>query len=630
VTARARTPVGRRSGRAEQALAGDALWRVLSRKTGPFFLIAGPCVIENPRHPGKVAARLKEITRELGITLVFKASYDKANRSSLGSFRGPGLEQGLEILAGVRAKHGVPILTDVHEVDQVERAAAVADVLQIPAFLCRQTDLVLAAARTGRIVNIKKGQFMAPWDMKGVVEKAATTGNAKIMVTERGFTFGYNDLVVDMRSFPTLRSFGYPVVFDVTHSVQRPGGLGDRSGGDGGGRARPVHGGPREPGASPVGWTQRVPAGAAPEAPAPPARHSRSRAEVTVPGSGSGGYGPASYRPWFRGFRTPGVPSPDMSRETARKVLEVEAQAILGLVPRVGESYDRAVDLLLACTGRVVVTGMGKSGLIAQKISATLSSTGTPSLFLHPAEATHGDLGRIVKGDVLLAVSYSGETEEILALVPWMRRLVSPLIAMTGNPRSSLAAAADVHLDVSISQEACPFGLAPTASTTAALAMGDALAMGLLERRGFTIEDFAVLHPGGRLGKKLLRVEDVMHAGEQAPRVGPETAMKEVLFEMTKKRLGMTTVVDAEGRLVGMISDGDLRRQMERHGYTLLDRTAAQCMTPGPLTVRRRELATSALALLEERKVTSLPVVDEAGRVDGVVHLHDLWKTGMI
>jgi 2-dehydro-3-deoxyphosphooctonate aldolase (KDO 8-P synthase) len=210
----------------------DRLWRALRRNTGPFFLIAGPCVIENPRHPGQVAARLKEITRELGITLVFKASYDKANRSSLGSFRGPGLERGLEILAGVREAHGVPILTDVHETAQVDRAAAVADVLQIPAFLCRQTDLVLAAARTGRIVNIKKGQFMAPWDMKGVVEKAAASGNAKIMVTERGFTFGYNNLVVDMRSFPTLRSFGYPVVFDITHSVQRPGALGDRSGGE--------------------------------------------------------------------------------------------------------------------------------------------------------------------------------------------------------------------------------------------------------------------------------------------------------------------------------------------------------------------------------------------------------------
>jgi 2-dehydro-3-deoxyphosphooctonate aldolase (KDO 8-P synthase) len=215
-----------------KVLEGEHLWRALSRRKGPFFLISGPCVIENPRHPAQVAARLKKITGELGIPFVFKASYDKANRSSLGSYRGPGIERGLDILAGVRAKHGVPILTDVHEVEQVERAATVADVLQIPAFLCRQTDLVMAAARTGRIVNIKKGQFMAPWDMKGIVEKAAASGNPKIMVTERGFSFGYNNLVVDMRSFPAMRTFGYPVVFDITHSVQRPGGLGDRSGGD--------------------------------------------------------------------------------------------------------------------------------------------------------------------------------------------------------------------------------------------------------------------------------------------------------------------------------------------------------------------------------------------------------------
>ena len=199
---------------------------------GRLFLIAGPCEIENPRHPGQLAARLKELTSELGIPLIFKASYDKANRSSIGSYRGPGMERGLEILAGVKAKYGLPILTDVHECKQVAAAAQVADVLQIPAFLCRQTDLVLEAARTGRIVNIKKGQFMAPWDMKGVVDKAATTGNRKLMLTERGFSFGYNNLVVDMKSFPTLRSFGYPVIFDVTHSVQRPGGLGDRSGGE--------------------------------------------------------------------------------------------------------------------------------------------------------------------------------------------------------------------------------------------------------------------------------------------------------------------------------------------------------------------------------------------------------------
>jgi len=213
-------------------LTGDRLWKELSRRAGPFFLISGPCVIENPRHPAQVAARLKEITTALGIPFIFKASYDKANRSRLGSYRGPGIDEGLEILAGVRARHGVPILTDVHEVAQVEKAARVADVLQIPAFLCRQTDLVVEAARTGRIVNVKKGQFMAPWDMKGVLDKAASTGNPRIMVTERGFSFGYNNLVVDMRSFPSLRSFGYPVVFDVTHSVQRPGGLGDRSGGD--------------------------------------------------------------------------------------------------------------------------------------------------------------------------------------------------------------------------------------------------------------------------------------------------------------------------------------------------------------------------------------------------------------
>jgi 2-dehydro-3-deoxyphosphooctonate aldolase (KDO 8-P synthase) len=217
--------------KSESLLATEGLWRVLSRGKG-LFLIAGPCVIENPRHPGQVAARVKAVTRKLGIPYVFKASFDKANRSSLGSFRGPGMERGLEILAGVRARHGVPILTDVHEVAQVEACARVADVLQIPAFLCRQTDLVVAAARTGKIVNVKKGQFMAPWDMKGVLEKAADTGNPRIMVTERGFTFGYNNLVVDMRAFPALRSLGFPVVFDVTHSVQRPGGLGDRSGGD--------------------------------------------------------------------------------------------------------------------------------------------------------------------------------------------------------------------------------------------------------------------------------------------------------------------------------------------------------------------------------------------------------------
>jgi arabinose-5-phosphate isomerase len=319
-----------------------------------------------------------------------------------------------------------------------------------------------------------------------------------------------------------------------------------------------------------------------------------------------------------------------MSRDTARKVLEIEARAILDLLPRIDASFDRAVEALFACTGRVVVTGLGKSGIIAQKLSATFASTGTPSLYLHPVEAIHGDLGRIVKGDAVLAVSNSGDTAEILSLVPAVKRLGSPLITLTGNPRSPLAAASDVHLDVSIREEACPLGLAPTASTTAALAMGDALAMALIERRGFTVDDFAVLHPGGQLGKKLLRVEDVMHTGDEVPRVGLDTKMKDVLFEMTRKRLGMTTVVDAGGKLRGILSDGDLRRQMERHGYGLLDRTAGDCMTASPILIGRREMATAALDLMESRKITALVVADAEGRVDGVVQLHDLWKTEMI
>ena len=319
-----------------------------------------------------------------------------------------------------------------------------------------------------------------------------------------------------------------------------------------------------------------------------------------------------------------------MSRATGRRVLEIEAEAIAGLVPRLDDRFDRAVDILFACTGRVVVTGMGKSGLIGQKISATLASTGTPSLHLHPADAIHGDIGRVVKGDVVLAISYSGETAELIALVPLVKRLSAPLVAMTGNPGSGLAQAADVHLDVSIRSEACPLGLAPTASTTAALAMGDALSMALLEKRGFTVDDFAVLHPGGKIGRKLLRVEDLMHRGDLIPRVLPTTPMKDVLFEMTRKRLGLTTVAEADGRLLGIISDGDLRRQMERHGYGLLDRSAEECMTTRPVLVDRSEFATRALDIMEARKITALLVTDAQGRIEGVLHLHDLWNTEMI
>lgn len=318
-----------------------------------------------------------------------------------------------------------------------------------------------------------------------------------------------------------------------------------------------------------------------------------------------------------------------MSLETARKVLEIEAKALSDLVARLDERFTRAVELLMECRGRVVVAGMGKSGLVGQKISATLSSTGTPSFFLHPAEALHGDLGRLVRHDVLLALSYSGETEELLRLLDTVKRLDIPLIALTGNVSSTLAQASDVVIDVGIRQEACPLGLAPTASTTAMLAMGDALAMAVLEKRGFDEEDYAALHPGGGLGVRLRRVENVMHTGEQVPVVAPEARMHDVIYEMSRKGMGHAAVVADEGRLLGIISDGDLRRVLQREGDRALRLSAQDCMTRSPVTISRTELATKALSLMEGRKITSLLVIDAEGKLEGVVHIHDLWTTQM-
>jgi arabinose-5-phosphate isomerase len=318
-----------------------------------------------------------------------------------------------------------------------------------------------------------------------------------------------------------------------------------------------------------------------------------------------------------------------MSLETGRRVLEIEARAIAELIGRLDQQFERAVETILACRGRVVVAGMGKSGLIGQKISATFSSTGTPSFFLHPAEALHGDLGRLVPNDVLMALSYSGETEELLRLLDTVKRLAVPMIVLTGRPASTLAQASDVVIDVSISEEACPLGLAPTASTTAMLAVGDALAMALLEKRGFKEEDYAALHPGGRLGVRLQRVENVMHTGDDVPRVRPETMLPEVIYEISKKGLGHAAVVDAEGRLAGVISDGDLRRFFQREGSGALDHCAADLMTRTPVTISRKELATRALNLMENRRITSLMVIDPEGRLEGVVHIHDLWRTQM-
>jgi len=334
-------------------------------------------------------------------------------------------------------------------------------------------------------------------------------------------------------------------------------------------------------------------------------------------------------------------------KKIGENVVRIEAEALRALADRIAgpmaAAFQRAVDLLFCCAGRVVVTGMGKSGLIARKIAATLSSTGTPALYLHPVEALHGDLGMVVRGDVVLALSASGETEEILALLATIKRLRVPLIAMTGDEMveksagespaptraSTLASSADVALDCSIAEEACSLGLAPTASTTTMLALGDALAVTLSEKRGFKEEDFANLHPGGKLGKRLARVESLMHSGEALPRVEPKTKMPDVIYEMSRKKLGVTAVVEGE-KLVGIISDGDLRRLLEKRGKDVLDLTAGEAMTKNPRTIAAEEFAATALALMEEKKITSLMVVDGSGNLEGIVHLHDLWSTELV
>ena len=314
---------------------------------------------------------------------------------------------------------------------------------------------------------------------------------------------------------------------------------------------------------------------------------------------------------------------PDLT--LARKVLRIEADAILGLVDRLDDRFSRAVLMLRDCQGRVIVTGMGKSGIICRKIAATLSSTGTPAFFLHPAEAIHGDLGVVQRDDVVVAVSQSGETGEILRLLETIRRIGARLIAVTGVPKSTLAQASDVALDCHIAEEACPMNLAPTASTTAALALGDALAMTLLVEKGFRLEDFANLHPGGKIGKRLMRVDALMHAGAQAPIVSVTTPMREVIYEMSRQGLGMTCVVDAN-RLAGIITDGDLRRRMSQTP-SILDLTAEEVMTRNPVTIAGSLLAAEALNLMEQRKITSLIVTDADRNVEGVLHLHDLWET---
>jgi len=320
---------------------------------------------------------------------------------------------------------------------------------------------------------------------------------------------------------------------------------------------------------------------------------------------------------------------PDL-RRLAERVLRIEADAILGLIGKLDESFERAVELLRGCGGRVIVTGMGKSGLIGRKIAATLASTGTPAHFLHPAEGVHGDLGMVARGDVVLALSNSGETDELLAIVPPLKRLGVPILLLTGNPSASLARQCEVVIDVSVPEEACPMNLAPTSSTTAALALGDALALALLELRGFRPEDYAALHPRGALGwRALFRVADLMLTGDAVPVVPEKTPLREVIVEMTQKRKGMTTVIDAAGGLAGVITDGDLRR-LHLTGRSVDDLSAGQMASGEPKTIRAEELASKALEVMETWQITSLVIVDEARRPVGLIHLHDILRAKIV
>ncbi len=314
---------------------------------------------------------------------------------------------------------------------------------------------------------------------------------------------------------------------------------------------------------------------------------------------------------------------------TGKNVLEIEAGAVKNLSARLGESFVKTVELLSRSKSRVIVTGMGKSGLVGRKIAATLSSCGTPAMFIHPAEAGHGDLGMIVKEDVLIAISYSGETRELVDLLDFLKRTGIKIISITGNKKSRLAKHSDIILEAKVKEEAEPNGLVPTASSTAALAMGDAIAIALMKKKGFGEKDFAVVHPKGQAAKKLLKIRALMHKGRQIARVHEQSPMKNVINEISQKKLGMTCVVDDKHRLVGIITDGDLRRALQKYKDKLLHKKAKDCMTPDPITIDKDDLATKALHLMEENKITSLIIKNRKGKIEGVIHLHDLWQTEM-
>ena len=522
-------------------------------------LIAGPCVIESAELLDTVAQELVRINGVLGTDIIFKASFDKANRTSIHSFRGPGLEQGLQMLSDVKSKYGLRLLTDIHESWQAAPVGQVCDVIQIPAFLCRQTDLLVAAAKTGKTVNIKKAQFLSGADMKYPLEKAREAGATDVWLTERGNMMGYNNLVVDFRNIPDMLELVPTVIMDCTHSVQRPGGSNGKTGGD----------------------RRFVP-------------------QMALAAKAFGATG------WFFEVH----PDPDNGKSDAANMLE--------LIPKMDQQFDRAVELMYRCHGKIIVTGVGKSGHVGAKIAATLSSTGTPSFFINPLDVFHGDLGVMTSDDVVLAISNSGQTDELLRFIPLVLQMEIPIVAMSGNPESLLAKYADCHLNVSVRHEADPMDLAPTSSSIAQMAMGDALAVALIKKRNFKPQDFAQFHPGGELGKRLLTTaQDVMRTVDM-PIISPEMHLGEAIIHVSKGKLGLG-IAEVDGKVVGLITDGDIRRAMEKWKAEFFNRTVADIMTVTPKTVHPQMKISEIQRIMNKFKIHSVLVVDNAHKLLGVV-----------
>ena len=504
--------------------------------------IAGPCVIESMELLDTVAQELVRINQNLGTDIIFKASFDKANRTSIHSFRGPGLEKGLQMLSDIKSKYGLRITTDIHESYQAEAAGKVCDILQIPAFLCRQTDLLVSAAKTGKIVNIKKAQFLSGRDMKYPVEKALDSGASEVWLTERGNCFGYNNLVVDFRNIPDMKEIVPNVIMDCTHSVQRP------SAGDG----------------KTVGDRKFVPAMA-----------------KAAKAFGATGY-------FFEVH-----PDPDQGKSDAANMYH--------------------------CQGKIIVTGVGKSGHVGAKIAATLASTGTPAFYINPLDVYHGDLGVMTDKDVVLALSNSGQTDELLRFIPMVLHMNVPIISITGNPNSLLAKYSNHHITVKVKKEACPLNLAPTSSTTAALAMGDALAIALMQVRHFKPRDFAQFHPGGELGKRLLTTaEDVMRS-EDMPIIPKEMHLGEAIIHVSKGKLGLGISLDEDQRVIGLITDGDIRRAMEKWQAEFFNKTVSDIMTTTPKMVTPKTKISEIQRIMHKYKVHTVLVVDKDNHLKGIV-----------